>query len=107
MAFGGLVITAPSAASTRCTTLVPTSSVLPIFKMPIPFARRPWMRFSIDTSTGRWSHPLPNQTQDHSQDHRAGEATCDAPIAGTVHGAIASGRRAARSVLIARSENRA
>jgi monoamine oxidase len=33
----------------------------------------------------------------------AGEATCDAPIAGTVHGAIASGRRAARSVLAAPS----
>jgi monoamine oxidase len=30
----------------------------------------------------------------------AGEATCDAPTAGTVHGAIASGRRAARSVLV-------
>jgi monoamine oxidase len=33
----------------------------------------------------------------------AGEATCDASIAGTVHGAIASGRRAARGVLAARS----
>ncbi len=31
----------------------------------------------------------------------AGEAICDAPVAGTVHGAIASGRRAARSVLAA------
>ena len=29
----------------------------------------------------------------------AGEAVCDAPRAGTVHGAIASGRRAARAVL--------
>lgn len=32
----------------------------------------------------------------------AGEALCDAAMAGTVHGAIASGRRAARSVLAAR-----
>jgi monoamine oxidase len=32
----------------------------------------------------------------------AGEATCDAPNAGTVHGALATGRRAARSVLAAR-----
>jgi hypothetical protein len=46
------------AGMTRRTTLVPTPTVLPILRMPM--ARRVWMRFSIEESTGLQPNRTPS-----------------------------------------------